>query len=294
MHALTSRRSVKFLRAPAPKQDELEQILQAAMSAPDHGALRPWRFVLIRGEAIGKLADVAIGAVKRSGDPRMTPEKEKSVREWMAAVPLFIAVAQKIAHDNTKIPEQEQLLATGAAAMNLLNAVHMLGYGAFWSTGMGTYVEDVQNALGLDSLDYRFLGYLAVGTPACAVPQATRPDSVNSSRSGTVPSDRTPRASADATRRDTTRPGSGRVFHVRRIRNGRHARGAQPMPARPGGAPARRAKARAGKTRRRTASALKARRRPLARVTLAGGHAPNRARWPAMARPATTHSGLVL
>ena len=84
------------------------------MSAPDHGALRPWRFVLIRGEAIGKLADVAIGAVKRSGDPRMTPEKEKSVREWMAAVPLFIAVAQKIAHDNTKIPEQEQLLATGA------------------------------------------------------------------------------------------------------------------------------------------------------------------------------------
>ena len=247
MHALTSRRSVKFLRAPAPKQDELEQILQAAMSAPDHGALRPWRFVLIRGEAIGKLADVAIGAVKRSGDPRMTPEKEKSVREWMAAVPLFIAVAQKIAHDNTKIPEQEQLLATGAAAMNLLNAVHMLGYGAFWSTGMGTYVEDVQNALGLDSLDYRFLGYLAVGTPACAVPQATRPDSVNSSRSGTVPSDRTPRASADATRRDTTRPGSGRVFHVRRIRNGRHARGAQPMPARPGGAPARRAKARAGR-----------------------------------------------
>ena len=102
--------------------------------------------MLIRGEAIGKLADVAIGAVKRSGDPRMTPEKEKSVREWMAAVPLFIAVAQKIAHDNTKIPEQEQLLATGAAAMNLLNAVHMLGYGAFWSTGMGTYVEDAERA----------------------------------------------------------------------------------------------------------------------------------------------------
>ena len=294
MHALTSRRSVKFLRAPAPKQDELEQILQAAMSAPDHGALRPWRFVLIRGEAIGKLADVAIGAVKRSGDPRMTPEKEKSVREWMAAVPLFIAVAQKIAHDNTKIPEQEQLLATGAAAMNLLNAVHMLGYGAFWSTGMGTYVEDVQNALGLTRwttvswATWRWARRLA----RCRRRRVRT--SVNSSRSGTVPSDRTPRASADATRRDTTRPGSGRVFHVRRIRNGRHARGAQPMPARPGGAPARRAKARAGKTRRRTASALKARRRPLARVTLAGGHALNRARWPAMARPATTHSGLVL
>ena len=172
LHAITSRRSVKFLRAPAPKPDELEQILQAAMSAPDHGALRPWRFVVIQG----KLADVALDAVKRSGDPRMTPEKEKSVREWMAAVPLFVAVAQKIAHDNTKIPEAEQLLATGCATMNILNAAHMLGYGAFWSTGIGTYVEDVQHALGLDSLDYRFLGFLAIGTPACAVPPAHRPD----------------------------------------------------------------------------------------------------------------------
>lgn len=176
LHAITSRRSVKFLRGPAPKPAELEQILQAAMSAPDHGALRPWRFVVIQGEAIGKLADVALEAVKRSGDPRMTPEKEKSVREWMAGVPLFVAVAQKIAHDNTKIPEAEQLLATGCATMNILNAAHMLGYGAFWSTGIGTYVEDVQAALGLDSLDYRFLGFLAIGTPACAVQPANRPD----------------------------------------------------------------------------------------------------------------------
>ncbi|WP_165645782.1 nitroreductase family protein [Bordetella bronchiseptica] len=176
LHALTSRRSMKFLRAPAPKQDELEQILQAAMSAPDHGALRPWRFVLIRGDAIGRLADLAIEAAKRSGDKRMTPEKEKSVREWAAGVPLFIAVAQKISHDNTRIPEQEQLLATGAAVMNILNAAHMLGYGAFWSTGLGTYVEDVQDALGLDAMDYRFLGFVALGTPGCAVPPAQRPD----------------------------------------------------------------------------------------------------------------------
>jgi nitroreductase len=167
---------MKFLRGPAPRPEEVDQMLQAAMSAPDHGALRPWRFLLIRGEAIARLADVAIDAVKRSGDKRMTPEKEKSVREWMAGVPLFIAVAQKIAHDNTKIPEQEQLLATGAAVMNILNAAHMMGYGAFWSTGLGTYVEEVQEALGFDALDYRFLGYLAIGTPACAVPVVQRPD----------------------------------------------------------------------------------------------------------------------
>ncbi|WP_459618315.1 nitroreductase family protein [Bordetella sp. 2513F-2] len=176
LHALHTRRSMKFLRAPAPRPEELDQILQAAMSAPDHGALRPWRYVLIRGEAIGRLADLALDAVKRSGDKRMTPEKEKSVREWLAGVPLLIGLAHKIDHDNPKVPEQEQLLATGASVMNILNAVHMLGYAAFWSTGLGTYLEEVQQALGLDPLDYRFLGFLAVGTPACAMPEATRPD----------------------------------------------------------------------------------------------------------------------
>lgn len=176
LDALLSRRSTKLLRAPAPNEDELAQILQAGMCAPDHGALRPWRYVLIRGEAIGRLADMALDAVKRSGDKRMTPEKEKSVREWLAAVPLVIAVAQKIEHDNPKIPEQEQLLATGASVMNVLNAVHMLGYAAFWSTGLGTYVEEVQESLGLDSLDYRFLGFLAVGTLAVELPALRRPD----------------------------------------------------------------------------------------------------------------------
>jgi|HigsolmetaAR204D_1030405.scaffolds.fasta_scaffold06934_2 Nitroreductase len=174
--ALTSRRSMKFVRAPAPKPDELDRILQAAACAPDHGALRPWRFALIRGEAIGRLADLAIGALKRAGDKRMTPEKEKSTRQWLAGVPLLVALGYQIHHDNPKVPEQEQMLSTGAAVMNMLNAAHMLGYGAFWSTGLGTYLEEVQVALGFDPLEYRFVGYLAIGTPACAVPPANRPD----------------------------------------------------------------------------------------------------------------------
>jgi len=185
--ALATRRSFKLLRAPAPAPDELERMLQAAVCAPDHGALRPWRFALIRGEAIGVLADLAIGAVKRSGDPRMTAEKEKGTRAWLAGVPLLIALGCKIDYDHAKVPEQEQLLSAGAAAMNLLNAAHMLGYAAFWSTGLGTYLEEVQVALGFDPLEYRFLGYLAVGTPACAVPRAQRPDPAGFVREWTGP-----------------------------------------------------------------------------------------------------------
>jgi nitroreductase len=68
------------------------------------------------------------------------------------------------------------MLATGAAVSNILNAVHMQGYAAFWSTGMGTYVGEVAELLGFDELDYRFMGFIAVGTPVDDNPAPTRPD----------------------------------------------------------------------------------------------------------------------
>lgn len=172
---LLSRRSVKFVQAPAPAETELSQILQAAMSAPDHGKLQPWRFALIRGDAVARLADLAMEATKRAGRP-LTAEKEASTRAWLAKVPLLIALACRIDHSNTKVPEHERLLAVGAAVTNMLNAAHMLGYGAYWSTGLGTYVDEVNEALGFDGLDYRFLGYLAVGTPIQPPAAVERPD----------------------------------------------------------------------------------------------------------------------
>src|SRR5690606_28767674 len=130
---LLTRRSAKFVQAPGPSEDELSRILQSAMSAPDHGRLQPWRFALIRGQAIGRLADLAISAIKEAGLP-FAPEKEASTRRWLDKVPLLIAVACRLDHSNTKIPEHERMLATGAAVSNILNAAHMLGYAAFWST----------------------------------------------------------------------------------------------------------------------------------------------------------------
>lgn len=172
---LLSRRSTKFLKSPGPDESQLAQILQTAMSAPDHGRLQPWRFALIREESIVRLGDMAISAIKAEGLP-LTPEKEANTRRWLEELPLLIAIACKIDHNNTKIPEHERMLAVGCAVMNMLNAAHMLGYGAFWSTGLGTYVDEVGEILGFDTLEYRFMGYLAIGTPIRDLGPAQRPD----------------------------------------------------------------------------------------------------------------------
>lgn len=172
---LLSRRSVKFVQAPGPSDDELGRILQSAMSAPDHGRLQPWRFALIRGQAIGHLTDLSIAAIKEAGMP-FPPEKEASTRRWLDKVPLLIALACRLDHANTKIPEHERMLATGAAVTNILNAAHMLGYAAYWSTGLGTYLDDVADALGFDALDYRFMGFVSIGTPIATPAPMPRPD----------------------------------------------------------------------------------------------------------------------
>lgn len=173
--SILQRRSIKLVQSPGPDAAQLELLLASAMCAPDHGRLRPWRFKLIRDADVQALGEVAIAANVRAGTP-LSDQKAASTRAWLAKVPLLIAVACHLDHSNEKIPETERLLACAAAVSNILNVAHALGFGAFWSTGLGTYTDEVPEALGFDSLDYRFMGFLSVGTPIHKLGAPERPD----------------------------------------------------------------------------------------------------------------------
>lgn len=160
---LLSRSSTKDISGPGPSAEQLQQILATAMCAPDHGRLRPWRFKRIQGEAITRLADLAVESMAAE-DKALNPVKEKNMRDWLSRAPVVLAVATYIDHSNQRIPEHERLLATGAAVMNILNAAHALGFGAFWSTGIGTYTQAVPEALGFDELEHQFLGFVVIGS----------------------------------------------------------------------------------------------------------------------------------
>jgi nitroreductase len=117
--------------------------------------------VLIRGGARTAYADLLVEALKRrEGTPAEAAVQK--LRERILGVPLIIAVGAKVKTDGP-IPEIEQLLSTGAAAMNMLNAVHALGYGAKWVTGANAYDRSVNEALGFTWPD-RLVGLLFVGT----------------------------------------------------------------------------------------------------------------------------------
>ncbi|WP_027800580.1 nitroreductase family protein [Paraburkholderia dilworthii] len=169
---LLSRQSYWPLAAPAPSGTELALIFDAAMRAPDHGALRPWRFVLIRDDARADFGDVLVDIAARR-DPA-TPRAEHEHRRQLAyTAPLVIVIAAAPSADS-RIPESEQLLAVGAAAMNMLNAIHALGYGGFWATGADAYDANLRAALDFEPSE-RVLGFLFVGTPRSREHPVVRP-----------------------------------------------------------------------------------------------------------------------
>jgi len=134
---LLNRVSVTRLVDPAPTAAQLELMFRAALRAPDHGQLRPWRFLTIEGEAREHLGELLAEAL-RQRQPDASDEVLHKPRKMPLRAPLLVAViACPVTHP--KVPEVEQLLAVGCAAHGLLLAAHAQGLGAVWRTGEFAY-----------------------------------------------------------------------------------------------------------------------------------------------------------
>ena len=130
------------------------------MRAPDHGLLKPWRFLTISGAARLALGDLFVKA-QLADDPDMTAAQCQRAREKPLRAPLIIVVVAVITADS-KVPKVEQLLSAGAAAQNILLAAFALGLGAIWRTGAMAYHQVVREGLELQAHE-QIVGYLYLG-----------------------------------------------------------------------------------------------------------------------------------
>lgn len=163
--------SAKALTAPAPERADLLQLLTAAARVPDHGMLEPWRFLVLRGAGLARLA----AAIRtRAAESGQDPDKGAALYE---KAPLVVAVVAS-PKPSPKIPEIEQTLSAGAAALELLNAALAAGWGAGWVTGWPAYDRPLlENALGLAPRE-TIAGFVAIGT-GIAPADRPRPDVEN-------------------------------------------------------------------------------------------------------------------
>ena len=171
---LLTRRSrpARTLVAPEPDREALSEMLTAAMRVPDHGKLEPWRFIVLERAALARLA--ALAEVRAAALGMDADKAAKGVGQFRAAPLMVAVVSAPVASE--KVPEVEQVLSAGAAALSLLNAALAAGWGANWLTGWPAHDREfVEQGLGLAPAE-SIAAFMVIGTETRQPPERPRPE----------------------------------------------------------------------------------------------------------------------
>lgn len=193
---LLQRRSVSPRRLgwPGPQPDDLDLMIESALSAPDHGSLHPWRFLTFEADHRPQLADL-FEQEKLRRDP-LAPEGDvQRAREHATRSPVLLAFIVSL-RERTQVPIREQWLGAGAALGNFMNAADRLGFGAIMLSGDRCFDPQLKEALGIASTEF-LAGFISLGSIAEA-PPARKPQSLDTVRSVWAPPPAGSSASAKA------------------------------------------------------------------------------------------------
>ena len=175
LQLLSTRRSVKaaHMAEPGPSPAELDTILACAARVPDHKKVEPWRFIVFEGAGRATFGAVLASVLAAEDKEPPSPARLEIERGRFLRAPLVVAVISRV-KPVQGAPEWEQVLSSGAAAMNLCLAANALGYGTCWITEWYAYSAGVGRALGLAEAE-RVAGFVYIGTPAERQPDRDRP-----------------------------------------------------------------------------------------------------------------------
>lgn len=127
LETMFSRRSVRKWAPGAVTEEQVQQILHAAMAAPSAGNEQAWQFVVL-------------------DDPEVLGEYQNINRNMPKGAPVAILVCSDRSAE--KYPGYS-VQDCSAATQNLLLAVHALGLGGVWTTVFPDKVAALRNLLGL-------------------------------------------------------------------------------------------------------------------------------------------------
>jgi nitroreductase len=166
--------SPKRLVAPGPTFDQIQTMIAAAVTAPDHRGLRPWSFILIADEARPTLGELFLAAKARLSPDASADELQRE-RERALRAPTLLAVVARIQRYEPRVEERDQYASVGAAIQNVLLAAHAMGYGAIMLSGRKTRDRKLVEALGLTPQE-ELMGFICLGTHASPPARKARPD----------------------------------------------------------------------------------------------------------------------
>ena len=163
LDTLLNKISYPKLTSPLPSKEQMDIAYKAAFRAPDHGRLRPWRFIEVTGNGRDKLGKAFKNVAINNGEEDQ--EKLTKFENLPLRAPMIIILITEI-NEDSKIPAIEQIQSTAVAAQNISLALFDMGYGVYWRTGafLSSKNSHLNKELSINE-GSEVIGYLYVGSP---------------------------------------------------------------------------------------------------------------------------------
>lgn len=173
---ITSRQNIlpKRLAEPGPGAAQVNDMFRCAAAAPDHGVVRPWRFVLVPSDKRALLADAfAQALIERDADA--TPEQLEQAREKAFRAPFLALAIARLGPCEPDIDPLERMVSLGAAVQNFLLCAHVMGFGTSLTSGQAMRASALRQLFGLDAGE-QAICCINVGTVVKRKPARLHPD----------------------------------------------------------------------------------------------------------------------
>ncbi len=174
---LGNRRSVTAKKMATGKvnKSHLRQILSVGIRVPDHGALKPWRLVVITGSKRKQIDEEVIFPEFIKANPHSSAENQLIEKNRLQRADVVIAViSSPVKHKS--IPKWEMQLSAGAVCTTLLYAAQSLGYAAQWLTEWYSYNPKMLKTMGGDPSKDKIAGFIYIGEKVTTPIERTRPN----------------------------------------------------------------------------------------------------------------------
>ena len=161
--------NIKLRRTIKPKEflpvtiadDIIQDILESANWAPNHGRTEPWRLTVFSGLGIEKYVDIINKVFEETPDHLKKPEK---LAKWTGNAPYashIIAFGVKRT-ENCALPHVEEVCAVACAAQNMMLTATAHNVASYWSSGIA-HMPTAAAEFGLDGKEDQMLGFLHLG-----------------------------------------------------------------------------------------------------------------------------------
>jgi len=162
LQRLLERHSIgpRWMVAPGPTPAQLRLAMRAALRAPDHGRLVPWRAVVVPD---GERDALAALFARFARDAGKTDEDVAIERERAYNGPALVAWVVRVDDGIAEVPAHEQWMCAGGALTNFLNALHLMGFGAKTLSGRKCRHPALAQAFCREG--EQLVAFVCIGTP---------------------------------------------------------------------------------------------------------------------------------